>query len=244
MEIYRVRINRVDDLGDLVRVYYFDKPAGFDWDEGAHVHLGLPGFDAGEKRDKTLVRHMSILTLVEEDTVGVITRLDSSDSRYKLMITDMKPGDEASLFKIGSALRLKRDGRPVVILTMGVAVGAMRPLAISYANNPEGIPEMTAITVNRRDTYPFKEELEALEAPRLTLHHVKSRAAFQHALLGLILDNKPWFLIIGSNDFLRDCIYGLRDRGISPDDMVVDLKPEKRAVLFESLKLGNQDQKN
>ena len=37
MEIYRVRISRVDDLGDLVRVYYFDKPAGFDWDEGAHV---------------------------------------------------------------------------------------------------------------------------------------------------------------------------------------------------------------
>ena len=89
MEIYRVRISRVDDLGDLVRVYYFDKPAGFDWDEGAHVHLGLPGFDAGEKRDKSLVRHMSILTLVEEDTVGVITRLDSSDSRYKLMIAGM-----------------------------------------------------------------------------------------------------------------------------------------------------------
>ena len=112
MEIYLVRINRVDDLGDLVRVYYFDKPAGFDWDEGAHVHLGLPGFDAGEKRDKTLVRHMSILTLVEEDTVGVITRLDSSDSRYKLMITDMKPGDEASLFKTGSALRLLQDLSP------------------------------------------------------------------------------------------------------------------------------------
>ena len=70
---------------------------------------------------------------------------------------------------------------------------------------------------------------------------MKRRAAFLHALLGLILDNKPWFLIIGSNDFLRDCIYALRDRGISPDDMVVDLKPEKRAVLFESLGLYGQE---
>ena len=56
MEIYRVSVSRIEDLGDRVSVYYFDKPEGFGWDEGAHVHLALPGFNTGEFPDKALVR--------------------------------------------------------------------------------------------------------------------------------------------------------------------------------------------
>ena len=238
MEIYRVSISRIEDLGDRVSVYYFDKPEGFGWDEGAHVHLALPGFNTGEFPDKALVRHMSILTLVDEKSVGVITRLDSSDSEYKRRLAAMKPGEECYLFKTGSALKLKRDGRPVVILSMGVAIGAARPLAISYANKPEGIPGMTSITVNRRESYPFQDEMERLTAPDLKLIHVKNRAAYRDALRGLSIENRPWFLIIGSDDFLRESIFALRDKGLPIDDMVVALKPEKRAALFNSLGLS------
>ena len=238
MDIYRAAIRRTEDMGSRVSLFYFDKPPGFGWDEGAHVHLALPGFNDTERPDKSLVRHMSILTLVDEQSVGVITRLDSSDSDYKRRLAAMGPGDECYLFKIGSALKLRRDGRPVAILTMGVAIGAARPLAISYAKNPQGIPRMISLTVNRRDDYPFRAEMEGLSAPGLKLMQAKSREAYREALRGLSTENSPRFLIIGSDEFMRESIFALRDKAVSPDDMVVDLKPEKRAALFDSLGLS------
>lgn len=237
MDIYRVRINSIEDRGGPVKVYYTDKPEGFYWEEGAHVHLALPGFDAGERPDKTLVRHMSILTLPKEGRVGIITRLDSSDSRYKKTLSTLKPGDDVYLFKSRSVLRLRRDGRPVHILTMGVAVGAMRPLALSYADDPQGIPSMTGIIVDRREHYPFEEELSTLSAPSLHLVHARSRADFQDNLSRLSTQGKPWFLVIGSDAFIHDCIIALRERGVSLDDIIVDLKDEKRLELFHQLGL-------
>ena len=82
MDIQRVAILRMEDLGGQVKIYHLAKPADFSWAEGAHVHLALPGFNTGSAPDRDLVHHMSILTLVDEDEIGVITRLDSSDSRY------------------------------------------------------------------------------------------------------------------------------------------------------------------
>lgn len=241
MDIYRVEINRSEDLEGRVSVFYFDKPEGFDWDEGAHMHLALPGFNAGERPDKALVRHMSILTLPDEESVGVITRLDSSDSDYKRRLAVMKPGEECYLFKTGSALKLRRDGRPVVILTMGVAIGAARPLVLSFTGNPEGIPGMISLTVNRRENYPFRDEMERLSAPGLKLMQVNSRAAYREALNELSTQSRPWFLIIGSDDFMRESIFALRNKGVETRDMVVDLKPEKRAALFERLGISDRE---
>lgn len=239
MDIHRVAILAVDDLGDQVMVYHLAKPADFSWHEGAHVHLALPGFNAGSEPNRDLVRHMSILSLVEENEIAVITRLDSSDSLYKRTLATLTTGDELFLFKVGSALHLKRDGRPVVILTMGVAVGALRPLAQCYARDQEGIPALHSITVNHRADYPFRAELEALTVPHLKLEHVTGRAAYREALAALSLASNPWFLIVGSDNFLQESILTLQARGVAPSAMEVDLKPAKRDALLARLGIGD-----
>lgn len=238
MDIYRVTIKRIKHYDSRVKVYYFDKPENFDWAEGSHVHLGLPGFNIGERPNKELVRHMSILTLSEENEVGVITRLDSSASLYKQSLGKMQSGDEAYLFKSSSIMHLRRDGRPVVVAAMGVAIGALRPLVLSYSKNPQGVPYMHAITVNRAERYPFQEEIEALRADQLTVVHAKSRAQLQSSLRGLSTEQKPWFLLIGSDDFLLESIHTLQDLGIELKDIIVDLKAEKREALFKRLGLS------
>lgn len=152
-------------------------------------------------------------------------------------LSALKAGDELFLFKVGSALQLKRDGRPVVILTMGIASGAMRPLVLSYARDQAGIPAMHSITVNRQTDYPFRAELEAMSLPHLTLEHVTNRTAYRAAIASLSLDDNPWFLIVGSDDFLQESIMALYARGVATDAMVVDLKPEKRDALLARLGL-------
>lgn len=81
--IYPVKLLETRDFGGAARAFYFEKPQGFSWDEAAHMHLALPGFDEGGVRNKALIHHLSIITLPEEGRVGFLTRLDSSDSVYK-----------------------------------------------------------------------------------------------------------------------------------------------------------------
>ncbi len=45
------------------------------------------------------------------------------------------------------------------------------------------------------------------------------------------------WLLLGSDEFLRDVILVLRRRGIKDEDIVLDLKPEKRAALYEKMGL-------
>jgi hypothetical protein len=233
--IYPVKLLETRDFGGAARAFYFEKPQGFSWDEAAHMHLALPGFDEGGVRNKALIHHLSIITLPEEGRVGFLTRLDSSDSVYKKTLAGLKTGDSVYLFKPGSILRLRRDGRPVVLLSMGVGAGVLRPLALRYAKNQEGIPSFTACLAARGEGYPFEEELAGLRAPGLAIRACSGRAAFAHALESLPFENSALYLIVGSDSFIKGCIDTLLEKGVSLDDMVIDLKPEKRAALLERL---------
>lgn len=87
MQIYWTTLVDVIDEATDTKTFYLDLPEGFTWEEGAHTHLALEGFNSGEKPDKGLVRHMSIATLPEENTIGITTRL-----RRALKIQDSSGG--------------------------------------------------------------------------------------------------------------------------------------------------------
>lgn len=63
MKIYWTKINKIIDETSEIKTYLLDCPENFTWEEGAHTHLALEGFNAGDKPNKSLVRHMSISTL-------------------------------------------------------------------------------------------------------------------------------------------------------------------------------------
>ena len=83
MQIHWTKINRVIQETPEVRTYMLDCPEGFTWEEGSHTHLGLEGFNAGEKPNKGLVRHMSISTLPDETSIGITTRIRKQRSEFK-----------------------------------------------------------------------------------------------------------------------------------------------------------------
>ena len=71
---YKLKIIDINEEAQGTKTYYFEKPEGFFWEAGANIHVGLVGFDQGEKPNKEWVRHMSIITLPEENRIGITTK--------------------------------------------------------------------------------------------------------------------------------------------------------------------------
>ena len=99
---HRVKILDIIDEAQGTKTYLLEKPEDFTWDEGAHTHIGLLGFDKGERPNKEWVRHMSIMTLPEENSIGFTTRITYPMSEFKEKLSKLQIGDEIILFKIGS----------------------------------------------------------------------------------------------------------------------------------------------
>lgn len=78
MKIYWTKISKIIDETSENKTYLLDCPENFTWEEGAHTHLALEGFNAGDKPNKRLVCYMSISTLPEENVIGITTRIVSS----------------------------------------------------------------------------------------------------------------------------------------------------------------------
>ena len=220
-------------MGKGVRSFHVTKPEGFEWEEATHIHVALPDFDVSGTANKALVHHLSLISLAYEDEIIITTRLDSSDSLFKKRFAGLQAGDELVLFKPGSYLRFVRDSRPVVLIMMGVAAAVARPLALSYQKNSEGIPSLTCISVSGVRPAPFGTELDALKAPGLRLVRLANRYELLDYLKAMDIEAHTHWLLLGSDEFLRDIILALRSRGIADEDIVLDLKPEKRAALYE-----------
>src|SRR5699024_12358956 len=87
------------------------------WEEGAFTHIGLKGFNEGEKPNRGLVRHMSICTLPAENTIGFTTRIRKERSEFKDTLDTHKVGDEIALFKTHCNVPLRRENKDVYLLS-------------------------------------------------------------------------------------------------------------------------------
>ncbi len=241
MIIYRVRIKEIRETGKGMMSFFVTKPEGFEWEEATHIHAALPDYDRDSIPNKALVHHLSIISLPQEDEIIITTRLDSSDSLYKKRLANLQAGDELVLFKSGSYLRFRRDGRAVVLITMGVAAAVARPLVLAYLNNQEGIPSFTCISVNRERPIPFETEMDDIKAPGLGLVRLSHRSELQQYIDSIKAETHALYLLLGRDEFLRDVILALRSKGIADEDMVLDLKSEKRAALYERMGLSVSD---
>ncbi|MDL5376462.1 dihydropteridine reductase [Exiguobacterium mexicanum] len=62
MQIYWTPIQQVVEEAKDTYTFKLELPAGFTWEEGAHTHFALEGFNKEDRPNRTLIRHMSIST--------------------------------------------------------------------------------------------------------------------------------------------------------------------------------------
>ncbi|WP_080146696.1 dihydropteridine reductase [Marinilactibacillus piezotolerans] len=231
MRIYWTEVNQIIEETPNTKTYLFSCLEDFIWEEGAHTHLALEGFNAGEKPNRSLVRHMSISTLPHEEKIGITTRIKENASEFKTILNKLKVGDNVALFKTGSRIQLKRQDKPIILLSCGVGIATFRPLILQYLQNPAQIKSLHSLNVDSSGQFLFRNSFLNESSLPLTTQYVDNRLEYYTELNQLIQNNDALFYVVGSDEFLSETISAMKGAGISPNQIILD-KHEKKVSEF------------
>ena len=231
MRIYWTEVNQIIEEAPNTKTYLLNCPEDFTWEEGAHTHIALEGFNAGEKPNRSLVRHMSVSTLSHEEKIGITTRIKENASEFKTTLNKLKIGDNVALFKTGSRVQLKRQDKPIILLSCGVGIATFRPLILQYLQNPAQIKSLHSLNIDSSGQFLFRDSFINEPSLPLTTQFVDTRAAYYTELNQLIQNNDALFYVVGSDEFLSETISVLKGAGISYAQIVLD-KHEKKVSEF------------
>ncbi len=237
MQIYWTKINKIIEETPEVKTYMLDCPQDFTWEEGAHTHFALEGFNAGEKPNRGLIRHMSISTLPNEESIGITTRIKEQCSEFKAILRGLKVGDQVALFKTRSNVPLKREDKNVYLLSSGVGLATFRPLVLEYFERADNINHMHSLNVDSSKDYLFTTIFESAPDKNFTSQFVDNRKDYYEEVKNLATDKDGHFYIVGSDEFLVQNIEVLREQGIKPEQIMLD-KHEQTLPDFLSLEVS------
>lgn len=232
MQIYWTKINKIIEETPEVKTFLLDLPEGFTWEEGAHTHLALEGFNAGDQPNKSLVRHMSISTLPNEQTVGITTRIRELCSEFKSILRNLEVGDKVALFKIHSNVPLKRENRNIYLLSSGVGLATFRPLVLTYLERPDHINRLHSLTIDSTKDYLFTDIFESAPDKNFTSQYVDNRKVYYEEVKKLAADQDGLFYVVGSDEFILQNIDVLREQGIKPEQIVLDKRERQLPDFF------------
>lgn len=231
MKIYWTQINQIIEETPDTKTFLLDCPEDFTWEEGAHTHFALEGFNAGEKPNKDWVRHMSIATLPNEQMIGITTRIREKRSEFKNLLNDLDIGHSIALFKTGTNVPLIRVNKPIYLLSSGVGIATFRPLVLEYLENPEGISGVHSLNVDSSKNYLFENLFKSSPESNFSSQYVDNRPSYYEELQKFAQNKEALFYVVGSDEFLTENVQLLLNHHIPQNQIILD-KHEKTAGKF------------
>lgn len=231
MQIHWTKINQIIDESTEVKTFLLDCPADFTWDEGAHTHFALKGFNEGDKPNRSLVRHMSISTLPNEKSIGITTRIKEECSEFKEILKSYQAGKEVALFKTSTNVPLKREGKNIYLLSSGVGLATFRPLVLEYFQNVENMNQVHSLNIDSSREFLFTDIFKSAPDKNFSAEFVDNRKDYYDKVKNLAADEEGIYYIVGSDEFLVENIQLLRSQGIKPAQIILD-KHERRIHEF------------
>src|SRR5699024_770734 len=201
MQIYWTTINKIISETSEIKTYMLDRPEGFTWEEGAHTHFALEGFNAEEKPNRSLIRHMSISTLPHENSIGITTRIREQCSEFKTFLRNLEAGDEVAIFKTHSNVPLKREDRNVYLLSSGVGLATFRPLVLEYFECAGNVNKVHSLNIDSSRDFIFTDIFESAPDKQFTSQFVDNRKDYYEAVKNLTSDMDGLFYVVGSDEF-------------------------------------------
>lgn len=238
MQIYWTKINKIIDETPEVKTFLLDCPQDFTWEEGAHTHFALKGFNAEEKPNRSLIRHMSISTMPDERSIGITTRIREKCSEFKTILKTLNVGDEVAIFKTHSNVPLKRDGEKVYLLSSGVGLATFRPLVLDYFKRADQVNGIHSLNIDSSKDYLFTDIFTSSPDKDFTATFVDNRKGYYEEVKSLAADKEGIFYVVGSDEFLLQNIEVLRNEGIRDEQIMLD-KHERQLPEFLSLVTTN-----
>jgi ferredoxin--NADP+ reductase len=232
MDKYRVKIIDMKEEAPGTKTFFLEKPSNFIWQEGAHTHIGLIGFDEGELPNKNWVHHMSIMTLPEDNKIGFTTRLLPPFSEFKEKLSDLQIGDEVILFKIGSRMFLRRENKAIILVSMGVGIATMKPLIHRFLKDDAQISRLININVNSTKDFVYRNELDPLQNSNYKNYWIDSRSKFYETLDKVSEQEDAIYYVVGSDEFVKDIIRDLKNKKVEDENILIDKKEEMKTNYF------------
>ncbi|WP_040984470.1 bifunctional nitric oxide dioxygenase/dihydropteridine reductase 2 [Oceanobacillus jeddahense] len=233
MQIYWTKINSIIEETPEVKTYMLDCPEGFTWEEGSHTHFAFEGFNAGDKPNRSLIRHMSITTLPHENSIGITTRIREECSEFKQILRNMEVGHEVAIFKTHSNVPLKRENKNVYLLSSGVGLATFRPLVLDYFERADNVNQIHSLNIDSSRDYLFTNIFESTPDKKFTSQFVDNRKDYYEEVENLAGDKDGLFYVVGSDEFLTQNIEVLREQGVKPEQIMLD-KHEQQLPAFLS----------
>lgn len=232
MEIYWTKIKEIIEETPEIKTFHLECPEGVTWEEGAHIHLALEGFNAGEKPNRALVRHMSISTIQKEAAMGITTRLKAERSEFKTILGNLSTGDQVAVFKIKSNLALRREDRNVYLLSSGVGLASFRPLVLQYLADGSQVKRLHSLNISAQTDTLFQSIFTSQAAKNFDATVVHQRADYYAGVQAFAKDREGLFYIVGSDEFLEQNIALLRQEGIPVEQIIIDKHQMKRDLFL------------
>lgn len=227
MQIYWTKINKIIDESSEVKTYLLDCPEDFTWEEGSFTHFALKGFNAGEKPNRSLIRHMSISTLPHENSIGITTRIREQCSEFKSVLRDLEVGSDVAFFRTFTNVPLRREDKNVYLLSQGVGLATFRPLVLDYFDRADNINHIHSLNIDSSKDFLFTDIFESAPDKNFTSQFVDGRKDYYEEVKQLATDKDGLFYIVGSDEFLVQNIEVLREQGINPEQIMLDKKEQE-----------------
>lgn len=222
MQIYWTKINKIIEETSEVKTYLLDCPEDFTWEEGSHVHFALKGFNAEDKPNRNLIRHMSISTLPSENAIGITTRIREQCSEFKSILRNLEIGNEVAIFKTHSNVPLIREDKNIYLLSSGVGLATFRSIALEYFQNTDKVNQIHSLNVDSSKDFLFLDVFESTPDKKFVSQFVDNRKDYYESLKNFAADKDGLFYVIGSDEFLVDNIKVLSNHGVNSKQIILD----------------------
>lgn len=232
MQIYWTKINKIIEETPEVKTYLLDRPKDFTWEEGSHTHFALKGFNAGDKPNRSLIRHMSISSLPHENAIGITTRIREQCSEFKSILRSLEVGNEVAIFKTHSNLPLKREDKNVYLLSSGVGLATYRPIVLDYFARADNVNQIHSLNIDSSKAFLFTDIFTSAPDKKFEAQFVDNRKDYYEEVKNLAADKDGLFYIVGSDDFLVQNIEVLREQGIKPEQIMLDKRAQELPNFF------------
>jgi ferredoxin--NADP+ reductase len=227
MKIYWTKIKKIIEETPEVKTYLLDCPENLTWEEGAHTHFALEGFNTGDKKNRSLIRHMSISTLPHENSIGITTRIREQCSEFKMILNNLKVGNEVAIYKTYSNIPLKRENKNVYLLSSGVGLATFRPLVLDYFECADNVNQIHSLNIDSSKDFLFTDIFESSPDKKFTSQFIDNRKDYYEKVKSLATDKDGLFYVVGSDEFLVQNIEVLRGQGINPEQIMLDKRKQK-----------------
>ena len=234
-DLMPVRLQEIIPEAADTYTYRFELPPGFTWEAGANAHLVAREISTFSAVEKDWRRHMSIMNTPDEGYLGFTTRVREPRSPFKTSLLNTVPGDTLHIYGNKNNFPLIRDGRPTVLLSMGVGMATMRPLIRSFMKNRQGLSSLTSINVDRCESGVYQAEMESLDVSGFTQIYKGNRQSFLDEVDRCLQMKDARYYLVGSDEFLSSIAYYLIGSGIPRSQLMIDKKPHKVQAILDAI---------